>query len=1257
MKFKHILTTLAIALIAAGGMQAKTAEELRVYINPGHGSWTANDRPMTTIGRQPFNDPSNVDTTGFFESNTNLQKGFGLLGRLRDAGLKYDPTKNQTNENPTRVGAALDLTNNICMSHVMVGPYPTVKMGNNPELEEAYNRSLSEICMEVHANNFDLFVSIHSNAATEGTNTNFPLLEFRGKDGTPAVEGSDKVAEAVWPYIYGNIFGQWTAYSMTKMNIRGDIDFNSWEPSTHPGTGCLGSLGVLKHGAMGFLMEGYFHTYQVARHRYMNDDVCFVEGIALFRGISDFFGLPKETKGTIYGVLRDQHEKFTHKYYKPNAMTNDVYTPICGGTVKLMQGEKEIASYTTDQEHNGAFVFDKVEPGDYTLEYSHPDYKTAVSEVVTVKPHATVNVEGFVEATSYVPPKVVYVDYPDPLEKEGLAAAAEYNMKEVAAGEIAELKDTEIRRAILRDDYLYVLALKADKTPVLVAYNMTTKAVTALGTSVCEGTELALSDIQMSADGVLVGCAKELCHFGNDQVEAGETRGDLNFYKWENNEDGIPAGEAVKWFSTQKTGNFYRAFVGNSFYYRGTMESGRIAVTAETAYASGKVWSVIIDVIDGALGSDGAFARPDGIARPELGDDYSYTLSPLNKDFFMLSGSNALLRHVELSDADDFKMTSLADGLVAKNEGNVAFFKYAGSSFMTVMDEIDGKAVAKLVNVTDGVENATAVALNIEGTTELGARLSNALVGRTVAKRDVEGALENSYIELVALNGTKVVTYTTNGVEQPKVRGHFAYGLNVTPAETNYVFGFSLTGSAKYQVILTNTETAEAAVAAKGMGVKGENTVAFDASTLAKGTYSWEVVVEGAPIAAATELVTDGTMVSKPGKYFNRGGVAVDNNPESATFGMVFLSAGYGKGLQIFDRDLKSEKVVPGTGFDASNGASPLRLAVDNGTAYLTDWSDKHGGIWKYNYGQADDTYENLFKGENNGTGAIVNNGVVIGGGTTGVSVYGEGADRKVFAFCEDYPTGNAGNQVVGWTIGEAQYVEKAPDFTVGSEVNGKLINTNVAVKAIPEGIFLSQVRSDGQNTVGVPGFLFINHDGQIVLNGADVETLTGCNGGGLAVSEDGAMLAVAGGKNTIQIYDIAWTEGKPELTLAYEIPTPGGEVNQLAFDIANNLYAFVRGTGFMAFSLPNAAPVASTPAPAKMNIVVVSSGVEIVESAVKVIAGQGSIAIVGEAESVSVYNMAGQAFVVNAKVDFVEVPAGLYVVVVDGEAQKVIVR
>ena len=118
---KKILLTSALALAVAVGASAKTADELRIYINPGHGSWTANDRPCTLVGHGAYS-RTNTDTLSFFESNTNLWKAFGLLEDLREYGLKFDPSLNQTGER-WQIGAARDMSNNIVMSHVKCGPF------------------------------------------------------------------------------------------------------------------------------------------------------------------------------------------------------------------------------------------------------------------------------------------------------------------------------------------------------------------------------------------------------------------------------------------------------------------------------------------------------------------------------------------------------------------------------------------------------------------------------------------------------------------------------------------------------------------------------------------------------------------------------------------------------------------------------------------------------------------------------------------------------------------------------------------------------------------------------------------------------------------------------------------------------------------------------------------------------------------------------------------------------------------------------
>lgn len=70
-----------------------------------------------------------------------------------------------------------------------------------------------------------------------------------------------------------------------------------------------------------------------------------------------------------------------------------------------------------------------------------------------------------------------------------------------------------------------------------------------------------------------------------------------------------------------------------------------------------------------------------------------------------------------------------------------------------------------------------------------------------------------------------------------------------------------------------------------------------------------------------------------------------------------------------------------------------------------------------------------------------------------------------------------------------------------------------------------------------------------------------------------------------------------------------------------------------------------------------VEAGVESVESSVKVIAGRGVIRVEGEVESTSVYNMNGQAVVLESPDKEFNVAAGVYIVVTDGRSTKVLVK
>ena len=356
------------------------AANKRVYINPGHGSWCANCRPMATIPYPNLSSTGMPDTLGFYESNTNLWKGLYLRDKLQEVG-GYT----------------------VFMSRTANGPAGSTSTATNQ-----YNKALSEICEEVEANNIDYFISIHSNAATEGTNTNFPIILYRGTDNNEKVSGSKARANASWDRlveINKSGFEYYTSYTSSR-NVRGDISFYNSSSS-------YGYLGALKHSAPGFLSEGYFHTYQPSRHRALNPDWCCQEGLRYFRGIVDYFGTTKDTKGYIMGAVRTKEKSIEHNLYKYNSKTNDKYAPIHGAKVVLRNASGEVIKtdcyhyvkrmlknqdyYTTDNNYNGIFVFENLEPGKYTLTVHAQGYKD-YTQTVTVSANTTTYSEIFIES-------------------------------------------------------------------------------------------------------------------------------------------------------------------------------------------------------------------------------------------------------------------------------------------------------------------------------------------------------------------------------------------------------------------------------------------------------------------------------------------------------------------------------------------------------------------------------------------------------------------------------------------------------------------------------------------------------------------------------------------------------------------------------------------------------------------------------------------------------------------------------------------
>ena len=362
----------------------------RVYINPGHGDWGPNSRPMATV---PFPNlhatTGGPDTLGFYESNTNLWKAFALNEKLQGAGYTT------------------------MMSRTENGPYPYVYG------DESIDKPLLDICAEVNLFEADYFISIHSNANVDGDNVNYPLIIHSGYDGA-GFRDERNMALHTWPRLFeafGNDkddknieqgFEPNSAYAADDSNVRGSISFYGYNLST------------LLHDYQGYLVEGYFHTYQPARHRALNPEWCRQEGIRYFRGIQDYYDKSGENVGYIMGCVRSLTE-MSHHLFNSMSTSYDEFLPINGAKVVLRDASGNIIRtecyrhvdrkltdqyyYTTDNNYNGIFVFEDLQQGTYTLSVHAAGYQDTVMEVKVVA-DKTVYPEIFLEKGQGTEPQI-----------------------------------------------------------------------------------------------------------------------------------------------------------------------------------------------------------------------------------------------------------------------------------------------------------------------------------------------------------------------------------------------------------------------------------------------------------------------------------------------------------------------------------------------------------------------------------------------------------------------------------------------------------------------------------------------------------------------------------------------------------------------------------------------------------------------------------------------------------------------------------
>ena len=1196
---KKIFMILAAALLTVS-MSAADLTGKRIYVNPGHGSYGPNDRPMATIPFPNLPTTGMPDTLGFYESNTNLWKCMYLGEKLEAAGATVLYSRTQSGPWP------YEMKN---------GDYPdyTYNKGGtiaNPELGwqfsdgyyahpdyEKYNRNLVEITEEVEANNIDYFISVHSNANTEGSTANFPLILYRGPDKYETANSTDGYEYVVGSYEMSKLANEEKlkimkagvdVASSTALNIRGDWNFyGSHSDRTHAnGKKYSGYLGALKHGAPGYLSEGYFHTCQPARHRALNPDYCHMEGLDYYRAIIRYYGADAETKGYIVGTVKDAHNKMNHSLFNYAPKTNDQWVPCNGAEVVLKKAGVEVARYQVDNFYNGVFVFEGLEPGDdYTLDATCPGYHPLAQDqkvALTVKANETTYPMIYLTDTAYVPPTIIYTNYPNPEQPAYLGVPSVFEMEQAYVDKPMDVlfADKTIRRVLYRDGMMYVLAVDADKNPTLAVVNEYGVVEAELPTDFCTsvGAEgLKLSDIALTAEGVLVGCNKEAVSFTPSNK--------WNLYKWEKTAEGWTGALWQAHANNETAGNYNNAYVGNTFAYSGTIAEGTIAATTVTTGSSKAVRYTIYSISDGMVA--GALRnQPVGVTELTHGADMKLVVSPRDSMSFILTSSLVAGNEWQIVNTTKSEPKVMGTLPFATNTPN--YFKYAGKALMAAPAvDAEGKNIGVAVyDITAGVDKAQLIK-----TTNTTLEASEATYTAAFAQ------VKDADLTLYLVADDAVSKFTTVGVAQPVVPAIVAYDLNVVNNGGVYTFSYNANSDAKAAALVFYKDGVEAGRVVVDVK-KGANTYELAADMLpgeGGDVFTWALDLTGEAIANFGIVAEEKSLIeSSTSRLFN----AVNTNPETETFGKIYVMHRAGSstsanapksGIWEFDHNLVKQNAEAYKGGVAKFG-NPTRMGMDrDGYLYIADWADGNSGIYVANTADLTQNFNQFFAGTRESDGAFNNNGVYTGSSTPGCYVYHNGNEVKLFVYNEDAKGTLPKNGMAVYNIGQEdgsilRYWETAPSavYTLTGQAN-----TEGNPWGTSHGFFVSQVREEGQSNASATSLKFYANDGTEQMSAVSEEykdIITGSNAGGYVVSADESTLVFNGGSQDFLVFDITWEGDKPVLTHKYTINHGIAKIRQMNWDYAGNIVC-TGDAGVFVVTLPK--EVNNTVVPAKKALTV----------------------------------------------------------------------
>jgi N-acetylmuramoyl-L-alanine amidase len=1126
------ITFLLLVLLTSVVAQATDLTGIKIYVNPGHGGYDSDDRSVWTIPvPEVWTNPD-----GYWESKSNLVKGLALKEMLEAAGAS-----------------------------VII---------SRTENRSADDRSLSEIAAEANANNVDHFLSIHSNAmGSSNSLTNYLLLLYHGYDNQPTVAASLPMVQSAGPILQNNPL---TVWQNSSPSLRGDFTFYG-NPS---------GLGVLRPLTVpGFLSEGSFHDYAPETHRLCNNDYCKLEAMRLFHHFHNYFQRDMPTAATIAGWVKSENERvdvLNAPKFVFRSNTDDQWKPINGASVTLLdEGGQTLQTYTTDDWYNGVFVFYNLTAGKYKVRVEATGYESKTVDVTaTSSDIAYAKVKLF--NPDYAINSDLEPDYPQPDQDAGAVVLDHYDfVQQGATATFDALNSASIRRILFRNNKFYVLTTD----PAIRVYNAETQALLGeLDLTGIEGGNIILSDIAFAADGKLLACNQAT-------VALPETAGNyFKVYKWDND----TAAPALL-FQSQKQGNWSTGIVGETFATAGASDHLKVYTTAVTTGSSKQIRIVAFEYLaatnmlsDKYMGS--ADAAHNGAAiytEAEWGAHPKFTISPSGSGDHLIIDSDEMQAteyQFDWEQLDRYPLVKKA--AFATTEAPVAalgntFARYADRVLMAapVCNADASEVGVVLYDVTAGLDNAV----------KLSDKYPGSGLGSTPAGAMQAGIVVDGYdIELIIL---------------AQKQGTARYKTEQNPVANIYASEISYTDGAFHFTLNENATAVTVEIYDEGEWVQ-----TYNVGALAKGVHRVDNPFGGVSFDSYGITATAHTNIALAKisttdvqfNFFNLRGVAVDNTPTSPFFGRVYASeAGGGAatgrttqdGIYILNAALQditnqgASAYAGNVSWSTSSQASPFRPATGpDGQVYITDWSDTStAGIWVMDPANPTAAFRSVFGGSVGSTGLATANGTAIHGSISDCKVLGTGEDMTLYTFDEDLvaagksqdPDYIAGGNLFQYNIGSSTTPWiTAPSSVVYDDVANGNLQKNGNSQIAPDGRggwWISQYRAT--DDAGTPSLIHVNtatSGGTVDFVSGRTPSLIGSSyQGGMAVTVDGARIAM-GTTDKVMVFDIAWDgDGKPSLSLVYTISNAGSSHTYgLAFDVVGNLYIAVPKS-LMVYSFP----------------------------------------------------------------------------------------